>query len=301
MATSRSCPVCTAPSSQAKLFITKNIDPKRISDFSFASRKAPEYMCHQMVCCEVCDLVYADKPPSADELTRAYHKACYDSKEEANDAAKSYAVAIKPVLQNLPRHEVALEIGTGTGVFLDHLKSVGFNKLIGIEPSIAAINEAPEARRIWIREGMFEKSDFQSESIDLICCFMTMEHVFDPRGLSEAALRILRPGGAFVTVTHDYHSYVNRLLGKRSPIIDIEHLQIFSQKSIHELFVRTGFKNVSVRSFINHYSLRYWLRLSPLPVGLKQVVERMIVSSKISGVKLGLNVGNIFTAGFRRK
>ncbi len=300
MPTSRSCPVCSTPSDQASLFLTENIDPERISGFSFASRKAPEYMCHRMVRCRVCDLVYADAPPPVEELAQAYHTASYDSTEEANDAAKSYALAIQPALQRLPRREAALEIGTGTGIFLDHLKAAGFTRLVGVEPSSAAIAAAPKARRAWIREGMFEERDFQPESFDLICCFMTMEHVRDPRELSEAALRLLRPGGAFVTVTHDYRSVVNRLLGKRSPIIDIEHLQIFSRQSIRAMFVRTGFENVSVESFVNRYSLRYWLRLSPLPGGLKQVLGRVIAVPMLSGRHIDLNVGNTVAAGFRR-
>ncbi len=253
-----------------------------------------------MVRCRTCDLVYADEPPALEDLAQSYHTASYDSSEEANDAANSYALAIKPILQQLRRRETALEIGTGTGIFLEHLKLAGFTELIGVEPSSAAIEAAPETRRAWIREGMFEERDFKPESIDLICCFMTMEHVRDPQELSEAVLRLLRPGGAFVTVTHDYRSPINRLLGKRSPIIDIEHLQIFSRRSIRESFVRAGFEDISVESFVNNYSLRYWLRLSPIPSGLKKLLEKMIVSLKLSGQHFGMNVGNTIAAGFRK-
>ena len=301
MANSRSCPVCGASSEQSSLFIAENIDVSRISGFSFASRKAPEYMCHRMVRCHVCDVVYADSPPPVEQLAQAYHTACYDSSEEANDAAKSYALAIAPTLRRLPRREAALEIGAGTGIFLDHLKAAGFTTLVGVEPSSAAIAAAPEARRAWIREGMFEERDFAPESFDLICCFMTMEHVSDPRALAEAALRLLRPGGAFVTVTHDYRSVVNRLLGRRSPIIDIEHLQIFSRKSIGELFVRTGFKDVTVRSFANRYSLRYWLRLSPLPGAGKKGLAHLFAPAWLGRLHIGVNVGNNIATGFRER
>jgi SAM-dependent methyltransferase len=100
----------------------------------------------------------------------------------------------------------------------------GFSELVGVEPSTAAIAAAPENRRQWIREGIFREADFSPSSFDLICCFMTMEHVPDPKVISDAAFRLLKPGGAFVTVTHDYRATVNRVLGKRSPIIDIDHM-----------------------------------------------------------------------------
>lgn len=300
MPTIRSCPVCHAGSDQATVFLEKNIDTTKISGFSFASRKAPEYMCHHMVQCTVCDLVYADAPPASEELAEAYHTASYDSTEEANDAASSYAQAIAGVLERLKRREAALEIGTGTGVFLEHLQSAGFSRLVGVEPSTAAIAAAPESRRGWIREGMFEESDFEPESFDLICCFMTMEHVRDPMQLSQSAMRLLRPGGAFVTVTHDYRSLVNRLMGKKSPIIDIEHLQIFSKKSIGEMFTRTGYENVTVDSFLNRYSLRYWVRISPLPNGAKDLLAGVVSSPSLTKMRVGLNVGNTIAAGFRR-
>ena len=80
----RHCPICNTPSDRASLFIAKSIDPERLSDFSFASRKEPEYMCHQLVRCRICDLVYANEPPPVEDLAQAYHTASYDSTEEAN-------------------------------------------------------------------------------------------------------------------------------------------------------------------------------------------------------------------------
>lgn len=297
--TPRACPVCNTTSSVAHLFLKENINPAMLSEFSFASRKAPEYMCHQMVQCPICDLVYVDSPPASEILAEAYHVAEYDSNEEAKDAACAYARAIAPVLGQLTRREAALEIGTGTGVFLEHLASAGFRELVGVEPSTAAIAAAPLERRGWIRKGIFVEADFEAESFDLICCFMTLEHVRDPGDIARAALRLLRPGGVFLTVTHDYRSLVNRLLGKRSPIIDIEHMQLFSRDSIIELLCRAGFKKVNVASFTNRYSLRYWARLAPLPSGLKNIFARLFELPWTHEKKLSLNVGNILAWGFK--
>jgi SAM-dependent methyltransferase len=299
MMTKRACPICNTSSTVAHLFLNENISPAKLTEFSFASRKVPEYMCHRMVKCPTCDLVYVDLPPTVEVLAKAYHVAEYDSTEEANDAASAYARAIAPVLQQLNRREVALEIGAGTGVFLEYLATVGFSKLIGVEPSTAAISAAPPERRGWIREGIFVETDFEPESLDLICCFMTLEHVRDPGDLARAAFRLLRPGGVFLAVTHDYRSPINRLLGKRSPIVDIEHMQLFSRSSITELLCRAGFKEVNVTSFANRYSLRYWLRLAPLPAGLKSIFARLFALPWMSEIKFSLNVGNMLAWGFK--
>jgi SAM-dependent methyltransferase len=297
--TPRSCPVCHAEANQASLLLEDNIDPARLSGFSFSSRKTPEFMCHRLVRCNVCDLVYANNPPGADVLAHAYHQADYDSSEEANDAATAYASAAQPAFAQLKQRQSALEIGTGTGVFLDWLKRESFASVVGVEPSIAAIRAAPEYRQAWIKEGIFQESDFAPASFDLVCCFMTLEHVRDPQLIAEAALRLLRPGGAFIAVTHDYRSLVNRLLGKRSPIIDIEHMQLFSSASVRRLFEGNGYQSVTVKAFVNRYQMSYWLRLVPLPAAIKSAVARLLTVTGLDKVKVGMNVGNLFVAGFK--
>jgi SAM-dependent methyltransferase len=295
----RGCPVCHTPHVKAKLFFKNNIDSEKLSSFSFASRKTPEFMTHRLVQCPVCDLVYANQPPSEDELARAYHVADYDSAEEAGDAAAAYMQAMKSTLLHLVPKHAALEIGTGTGVLLEQLSLAGFDDVMGVEPSVAAIAAAPEHRKAWIREGIFVESDFKPGSLDLICCFMTMEHVRDPKVIADAALRILRPGGVFITITHNYRSLVNRMLGRRSPIIDIEHMQIFSDKSIRYLFEASGFGAVSVNAFANRYALGYWMRLSPLPAFLKSAVMRCFNWLGWSRWRLRINVGNTITVGYK--
>jgi SAM-dependent methyltransferase len=298
-ANQRACPVCQTDHHLAHVYLEDNIDPKKLSSYSFASRKTPEFMTHRLMQCPMCDLVYVSEPPAEDELLHAYHVAAYDSKDEANDAASAYMQAMRTLLQNMRNKQRALEIGTGTGIFLELLQNAGFHEAIGVEPSKAAIEAAPPYRRAWILEGKFDESDFESQSFDLICCFMTLEHVRDPKLLADAAFRLLRPGGAFITVTHNYRSIVNSLLGRRSPIIDIEHMQIFSDKSIRYLFGVVGFESIVASAFVNTYTVSYWVRLAPLPPRVKSLLMRIIRRVHWEQWKLGVNVGNTITVGFK--
>jgi SAM-dependent methyltransferase len=295
---SRSCPICNASEIDSKLFLDKNIDEKRISDFSFASRKQPEYMCHRMVSCNVCDIVYVTHPPKQSELANAYHLAAYDSSEEADDAAEAYIKAMSSTLDLIKNKRRVLDIGSGTGILLDLLRKEGFEELVGIEPSTAAIAAAPIERKDWLIEGIFSEDQFEPNSFDLICCFMTMEHVSDPYSIALSAKRLLRPGGAFVTVTHDYKSLINKLLGRKSPIIDIEHMQLFSKRSIFELFHRCNFSKISVKPFQNRYSLRYWMRLAPIPQRIKIIILKIFKYFGLNKSKLAVNVGNLIAVGF---
>jgi SAM-dependent methyltransferase len=296
----RACPLCGAGGDRAEPFLRDTRDEGRITAYSFASRKTPEYMSHAMVRCRDCDLAYVDRPPSAGTLAESYHDAGYDSAREAEDAADAYLRAIRPVLARLPTGGSALEIGTGTASFLERLRGAGFSTLVGVEPSLAAIAAAPAHRRDWIREGIFAGEDFAPASFDLITCFMTLEHVPDPGALVKAAHRLLRPGGAFVAVTHDRRAWLNRLLGARSPIVDIEHMQLFSADSSRALLAYNDYLDVGGHSFRNAYAPSYWLRLLPMPAGAKRGLTSIAQRSGIDRCRIPVNVGNFMSWGFRR-
>jgi SAM-dependent methyltransferase len=297
--TARPCPLCGAGADQAEPFLADSRDESRLSASSFASRKVPEYMSYAMLCCQICDLAYVDRPPSIESLAASYHAADYDSADEAEDAADAYARALAPVLKRLRGRAAALEIGTGTAAFLDRLQDAGFMELVGIEPSSAAIAAAPAHRRQWIREGIFEAADFAPESFDLICCFMTLEHVQDPGALVASARRLLKPGGVFVGVTHDRRAWLNRLLGRRSPIVDIEHMQLFSADSSRRLLEHNGYEAVGGASFRNAYRPSYWLRLVPMPGPAKRLANQLLRGSWCDRWRLPLNVGNFMSWGFK--
>ena len=295
----RACPICGAGRDDSEPFLSDSRDERLLSASSFASRKVPEYMSHAMVRCRVCDLAYVDRPPSVEELAASYHSADYDSAEEAEDAADAYARAIEPVLSKLGARGAALEIGTGTAAFLERLSQAGFRDLVGIEPSTAAIDAAPAHRRPWIREGIFEGSDFAPESFELICCFMTLEHVQDPGALVAAAHGLLRPGGVFVGVTHNRRAWLNRMLGRRSPIVDVEHMQLFSPKSSTNLLTFNGYADVGGSSFWNRYRPSYWLRLVPMSRPLKHRLTASLRGSWLDARRIPLNVGNFMSWGFK--
>ncbi|WP_164712579.1 class I SAM-dependent methyltransferase [Methylobacterium currus] len=296
----RDCPVCGTPERGARPFLSASIDPARIGALSYASRKIPEFMTFRLVRCGTCETVYAAEAPGAEALARAYREAGYDSAEEAKYAARTYAEALAPRLGPAgrgaePRGGAALEIGAGSGVFLQELLDLGFAEVIGIEPSHDAVAAAPAALRPHLRVGVFDPAQHAPGSLSLVCCFQTLEHVPDPRGLTRAAYDLLRPGGRIAFVTHDYRAPINRLLGRRSPIIDIEHMQLFCPASLRRLLGEAGFGEIAIGPLRNRYPLRYWLRLLPLPGPLKPAALSAAEALGLGRRSVGLNVGNLLS------
>ncbi len=54
-------------------------------------------------------------------------------------------------------------------------------------------------------------------------------------------------------------------MGTKSPIFDIEHLQLFDRPTGAALLRNAGFDSIKVSSVRNRYPIDYWIKLFPLP------------------------------------
>ena len=293
----RACPVCGGRLHAH--FADERIDHDKVNDYTYASRKQPEFMCLRLVRCANCDLVYAPTPPATDFLSTAYSEAAYDSVVEAQAAARTYAKVLTPYVDRLSGRNAAVDVGAGCGPLLPWLKETGFNPVIGIEPSHAAINAAPLAVRPMLREGMFSPGMLADVRPSMLCSFMTLEHLVEPREFVGNVFELLEPGGMLAVVVHNWRAPINRLLGLRSPIIDVEHLQLFSPGSVRTLLARAGFVSIDIKSISNAYPLRYWLLLTPLPSGVKTQITGILDQVGIADKSVSLRVGNLLAVGIK--
>jgi SAM-dependent methyltransferase len=292
----RPCPVC-GPGAATEVHAEADLDPARLDGFAFASRKLPELMHYRLLRCRRCDVIYASPAPPPGGLAQAYESAEFDSAEEAAFAARSYVRHLPPLGRE--RLDGVLDIGTGDGAFLAALLKAGFRKVQGVEPSSAPIRSAPPALRRRIRHGMFKASRHRAGGFGLLTCFQTLEHLHDPGALLKDAFRLLKPGGAFYTVCHSHRSLSARLLGRRSPIYDIEHLQLFSPASLRRLLESRGFVDVQVRPILNVYPLHYWMKVFPLPKALKPGLIRAAKALGLGYLPIPLPAGNLAAYGVK--
>lgn len=286
----RKCPVCQS-NQHSVPWADRKIDESRLSSFSFASRKLPEYMHHTLKLCRNCDLLFAI-PDATLNLHAAYESAAYDSNTEATFAAATYRRILQPVLARIPHKTRLLDIGAGDGAFLREMLSAGFSELIGLEPSAAPILAAHPSVRSCLRMEMFTEALFPPESFSMITCFQTIEHVPDPLALCLEARKLLVPGGVLAVIAHNRQGLLNRILGRKSPIFDIEHLQLFSPSSLHKLLQTAGFQDIATNAFKNTYPISYWARLFPFPAALKNQLLK-IIRNTIGNTTLSLPVGNL--------
>jgi SAM-dependent methyltransferase len=291
----RNCPLCGG--NDFKVFAESTIDERKLSSSTFASRKLPEYMHPRMVECNACGMLYANPALQQETLGEAYKEASFDGQLESMLAARTYRRLLESYRAPSSRGGSALDIGAGDGAFVAQLLAMGFDNSVGVEPSDAPIQAAKPAIRAHLRQGLFAASDFAPESLDLVSCFQVMEHVPSPLEMSKDAFSLLRPGGLFFLVVHNRRALSARILGEKSPIFDIEHLQLFDERTGEQLLQRAGFRSISVRSLSNSYPIDYWLKLFPLPAAMKSAFRSGARISRLGNILVSLPAGNLAIIG----
>jgi SAM-dependent methyltransferase len=294
----RDCAVCGSTDT-THVAVEADFDPVAWNAYAFASRKIPEYMHYRLLLCPTCDLLYANPVPDLQMIATAYEEAAFDSGVEAGWAARTYSALLPELIQCFPDRAGALDIGTGDGAFLTELLAHNFTEVKGVEPSSAPIATASDTIRPLIQHGLFDSVAFGQERFRLITCFQTIEHVYEPMAICRDAYHLLKDGGAFVLICHNRRSLVNRALGLKSPIFDIEHLQLFSPQSVRIMLERAGYHHVIVKPITNRYPLRYWMRLFPLPSKIKGRLLAWLSKSPLGSFPIALPVGNLVAVGYK--
>ncbi len=294
----RACPVC-GNSELSRVFAESNVDWDRLGAFAFALRKLPEHMHHRLLSCAGCDVLYSSPVPTESNLLAAYVAADFDSGNEAALASLTYMRLLSKFEKPLPDRQGTLDVGTGDGAFLERLVDARFTGILGVEPSAAPVAAANPRVRPLIIAGAFRGSDYTPASLSLVTCFQTIEHVSDPLALCREAFSLLKPGGMLMLVCHNHRALSAKLMGRKSPIFDVEHLQLFSMRSIRTLLSEAGFSNTVVKPVINSYPLAYWLRLSPLSIGLKRWLIPAANFLLVGKICLPVPAGNLVAVGYK--
>jgi 2-polyprenyl-3-methyl-5-hydroxy-6-metoxy-1,4-benzoquinol methylase len=185
-------------------------------------------------------------------LTQLYEESTFDYSTEVNGLKKTYLGLVKKAIANDLSLRSIFEVGGGNGFFLEAAKDFGFKKVAGIEPSHAAINAAREDIRPHLIASMMSNSVLPKNTFQVGAMFHTLDHLQDPIQTLKDCLEALEPGGTFVVAVHNERSWSARLLGERSPIIDVEHTYLYSLKTGIQIFEKAGFKNVRSGVYNNH-------------------------------------------------
>ena len=145
-----------------------------------------------------------------------------------------------PALVHLLRLRPAahiLEIGCGRGVALPPLAALlRPRRLVGIDVDAHLLALAAERGRVHGVYAELHCADaralpLESNAFDLVLDFGTCYHIADPTGALREIVRVLRPGGRFIseTVTSQLLSHPFRTRGRRLPWAAVPELRVERQ------------------------------------------------------------------------
>jgi len=171
------------------------------------------------------------------------------------------------------RRRRLLDIGCGTGVFLDEARRAGW-EVSGVEVSAYAAAHAAGAG-LSVRCASIEAVDLPAGFYDCVTMWDVLEHLRDPKRVLNVATGALREGGVLALSTGDISSLCARLCGPHWHLFNLpEHLFFFTPHSLVRLLRASGCRAVRLVREVNWVPLGYLRERLAKTFGLRRTTGR---------------------------
>lgn len=224
----------------------------------------------RIVRCKICKLYYVNPRPDSICLQNE-HKRYYtgDRALKANShwdrgSIESFRGIMKYCKERISTGCV-LDIGAGGGFFLHLMKETGY-EVEGIEPSSDACAYAEKEFGIKMFCGTLNEAIYSfKEKFDIVTILNVLEHTPNPYELLMIVKKILSPNGIIIITIPNlifglpilwFEKLLKKIFGKFciSRFISVfhipSHLYLFSPKTIKNLLMKAGFRDIAVSNAI---------------------------------------------------
>jgi SAM-dependent methyltransferase len=291
------CAICATFGNADELY-PPTYDEASFNERIFSARRIPDSIHYRIVRCRACGLVRSD--PAADQasLSELYGRSTFDYGAEVPYLRGTYGRYLAKARAH-SRGRSFLEIGCGNGFMLEEALAQGYKEVRGVEPSRNAIDAAAPSVRDRILLDIMKPGLFEPGEFDTACMFQVFDHLPEPGALLDQVRAVLSARGVVLCFNHNVGSLSARILGERSPIVDIEHCYLYSPRTVKLLLERHGFDVVESGAATNTLSFRHFLHLLPTPARLKRRLLAAADSTRVGRMPLRLPLGNLYVIGQR--
>lgn len=209
---------------------------------------------------DLCGHIYVDPQINEAALVDAYSgdgRSASDlwmdvmlSEANQNYDRRKYNLGIDAIEEHIaseangPRR--VLDVGCSIGLFLDVARSREW-ETIGLELNDRAVNHACNVLKLDVRKKLLKDAELPHDSFDAVTLWGVIEHLKDPVTAIKEAVRLLKPGGIFLTFCPNASSLVCRVIKDLATAYDgHDHPQNFTPKSILYAMERGGLENVDI-------------------------------------------------------
>ncbi len=287
------CAICHTVD-EARPLYEANFDLAALNPEVFSARRLPDRVHYRMVRCNDCGLVRSDPTADAHLLQGLYAESSFNYDAHVEDLRKTYGRYLALLQRYGAGKGALLEIGCGNGFFLNEALSQGYSQVHGVEPSVDAVAKADDRLRPHLVCDIMRPGLFAPASFDAICLFQVFDHIADPGALLKECHRLLKPGGLLLFLQHNVEAISARLLGRLSPIIDIEHTYLYSPATLGRLCGQFDLAPRASGFVLNTYSISYLLHLLPLPGSVKTSLAKLAERVLIGRLRLRVPLGNMY-------
>ncbi len=142
-----------------------------------------------------------------------------------------------------------LEVGCASGMYLDLMRALGWKRVVGIDISRRAIEQARDELKLEAYCGELKDACLDEESFDAVSLSHTLEHVSDPVGFLRETHRVMKPEARLAIIVPNVESLCARVFGQDWFHLDApRHMVNFTRRSLRVALERAGFRVESLRT-----------------------------------------------------
>jgi 2-polyprenyl-3-methyl-5-hydroxy-6-metoxy-1,4-benzoquinol methylase len=158
-----------------------------------------------------------------------------------------------------------LDVGCGTGDFLEVMQGYPGWQVRGLEPHVGAARRAREDYGISVDAAWLDNAKYAAETFDAVTMWDVLEHVPSPRDALRKTFDLLKPDGIVVIGVPNLDSFDAHLFGPTWAGLDVpRHFSVFSPRHLARCFLDAGFEKPTFSNLNGGYhsfvlSVRFWL------------------------------------------
>ena len=204
----------------------------------------------QIYSCDKCGLRFTNPRPNDDQLAGYYDSSEYisHSNESASLVDGLYKIARtftlrrkRKLIEKLSLNKRLLDVGCGTGHFIDYCQQHGW-QVNGVEPNDIARTQAEDKTKIIIQHDLSEIVD---ASFEVITLWHVLEHLSDLEQTMNQLKSLLAPGGVLIIAVPNFDAYEATVFDEYWAAYDVpRHLYHFNRKALAQLSKKHGLKIV---------------------------------------------------------
>lgn len=225
-------------------------------DYTYASVSLGIQRHHRIVRCVRCGLIYVSPRPTQAGGAGIYRRLRDERYASLREERVEHFERDLAELEQYGPTGPALDVGCGSGYFLEAARRRGWDPVRGVELNSWMVDLGREAG-LEIAGGQLRDQGFPDGFFQLVSFWDVIEHMNDPAAELAEAYRILRPGGLLVLLVPDAESFWARILGERWWAVIRMHLFYFTRESATRLLEQSGFRVELVGTYPKRAKLGY--------------------------------------------